>query len=263
MIGWAAVEWERDPDTDRGEVTSCAVPRAQAREMVAALIAAGWEASDAADHDDPALSWVYRVREHELDLAAREAEIAAVEAAILLVSDVTSDSYQDDDNSYIIAIADDGGDDAARDLARVAAALPPNWRIDWTGNGNTDAYGHSTSDARVWRDDDAEDAADGVPLRVVAGRRVDLDGMPHLLVGTLGCEPEHGDGTREADLLVEAGILGERHALREENCWAYPIRHDDRGLAVAACPEVAPYLAGRAEAERKARERAAAARGAS
>ena len=93
----------------------------------------------------------------------------------------------------------------------------------------------------------AEDAADGVPLRIVAGRRVDLDGVPHLLVGTLGCEPEHGDGTREADLLVEAGILGERVALREERCWAYPILHDDRGLAVAACSEVASYLAARIE----------------
>ena len=92
-------------------------------------------------------------------------------------------------------------------------------------------------------EESAEDAADGVPLRIVGGQRVDLDGVPHLLVGTLGCAPEHGDGTREADLLAEAGVLGERVALREEGCWAYPIRHDDRGLAVAACPEVAPYLA--------------------
>lgn len=30
--------------------------------MVAALVAAEWEASDAPDHDDSELSWVYRVR---------------------------------------------------------------------------------------------------------------------------------------------------------------------------------------------------------
>ena len=85
----------------------------------------------------------------ELDLAARD-EVAAVEAAIRLESDLTHHSRQDD-GSYIIAL-DDGDDDA---LARIAAALPPGWRVDWTGDGNTDADGDSTCDAHVWRDDDA------------------------------------------------------------------------------------------------------------
>lgn len=85
-------------------------------------------------------------------------EVAAVEAAILLVSDVTADSYQDD-GSYIIAI---GSRRADRALARIAAALPPGWRIDWTGTGDGGGgEGFATHDARVWRDDDAEDAADG------------------------------------------------------------------------------------------------------
>jgi hypothetical protein len=58
----AKVEWKSDPDTDGGEVSSRAIPRAEARAMVAALVAAEWEASDAPDHDDSELSWVYRVR---------------------------------------------------------------------------------------------------------------------------------------------------------------------------------------------------------
>lgn len=112
----------------------------------ATVDAIGWPAI----RDAYAAAWRVAV---ELDLVAREAEIVAVEAAIMLVSDVTSSSYQDDDKSYVFAIADDGGDDAERDLACVRAALPPGWRVDWTGDGNTDGHGNSTSDARVWRDE--------------------------------------------------------------------------------------------------------------
>lgn len=83
----------------------------------------------------------------EADLDARDDD-AAVKTAIRLESDLTRHSRQDD-GSYIIAL-DDGDDDA---LARIAAALPPGWQIDWTGDGNTDADGDSTSDAHVWRDE--------------------------------------------------------------------------------------------------------------
>ena len=40
-------------------VTVTTLPRAQARALVAELRAAGHEASDAPDNDDPRLAWVY------------------------------------------------------------------------------------------------------------------------------------------------------------------------------------------------------------
>jgi len=50
---------------------------------------------------------------------------------------------------YRGAIEDDGeysGDDV---LESLRGALPPGWRADWTGDGNTDAHGRSTSDVII------------------------------------------------------------------------------------------------------------------
>jgi len=89
-------------------------------------------------------------------------------------------------------------------------------------------------------------APSGVTLCLAGGTRSLIEGVPHLLVGSLDHAPEHGDGTREAELLREAGCLGQPVAFRDEEAdeqgWAYPVLIDDLRAAVARCPAVEPWL---------------------
>jgi len=210
-----------------------------------------------ADHEAEVLnSTVEKLRDEltidEVDLAAAIKTIAAAMVdydrdssdsdAVRDDADAGDASHWDGDGIRVVAqitVAQEAGVEGALARAIVGEYLPQirdAYAVAWR-----EAVALDLAAADDGEDGD-EDAADGVPLRLTAGQRTRIYGVPHILVGTLGHDPEHGDGTREADLLVEAGILGERVAFREENSWAYPIRIDDCGLAAAACPEVEPYL---------------------
>jgi hypothetical protein len=50
------------------------------------------------------------------------------------------------ENGYVIPVSDDESEQTAEALRQV---LPDGWQAEWTGCGNTDQDGHSTSDLRV------------------------------------------------------------------------------------------------------------------
>lgn len=65
-----------------------------------------------------------------------------------------------DDSRILIAVSDPGGDsdEAAEARAELRAALPEWCAVEWTGDGNTDSDGETTSDLSIsgWTDPDAD-----------------------------------------------------------------------------------------------------------
>ena len=79
-------------------------------------------------------------------------DCAAVEAAIDAVVSYESSMYEG--GVYRLALDDAGDDDPAAEaaLAEIRRGLPAGWCADWTGDGNTDKGGDSTSDVLISRD---------------------------------------------------------------------------------------------------------------
>jgi hypothetical protein len=129
------------PD-DAATVSRGSIPAADARRAVAALTAAGIEASSAPDHDDRGREWLY----------VTVADEAAVEAAIMSLLADSPDHFRDDDGDYVIHVSDNDEDEGTETLEALRRLLPAGWSADWTGDGNSDGDGYHTSDIRITRD---------------------------------------------------------------------------------------------------------------
>lgn len=145
----SGVELEQS-DEDASWALDTALPLPLAQKLCARLEARGVECSWAPDHNDSELALVHVTIDD--DHVPERKTTAEVDAALSVAG---YDTSHVDDTELILSLTDGTqGDteevDGEESLAEVRSIVEPlGYQANWTGNGNTNSDGESTSDVRI------------------------------------------------------------------------------------------------------------------